>query len=243
MNQPILFLDDGGVMNDNRLRAEQWQRMVGAFFVPILGGTPTSWAEANRVVIDTILAPTAWQERLRAATDYLTFDYTYQLDWLHGMCAIVGATPPPADESVKLAHEASAFITRRVRSAFPGAVEAIHTLHARGYTLHTASGGASYDLGGYLEGMGVLHCFGWLFGPDLLNMLPKTGPEFYTRLLAEAGVAPEAALVVDDNAMVLRWAAQVGAMTALVGPATTDGWEPTLHVGGLAELPEQLRRL
>ena len=36
MTHPVLFLDDGGVMNDNRLRGEQWRRMVAEFFTPIL---------------------------------------------------------------------------------------------------------------------------------------------------------------------------------------------------------------
>jgi len=36
--RPIIFLDDGGVMNDNNARALQWQRLVGEYFVPLLGG-------------------------------------------------------------------------------------------------------------------------------------------------------------------------------------------------------------
>jgi HAD superfamily hydrolase (TIGR01509 family) len=156
------------------------------------------------------------------------------------MCAIVAVTPPPDAESVELARRASASIVRRVHSAFPGAVEAIRTLHARGFTLHTASGESSRELAGYLEAMGVRDCFGRLFGPDLIDS-HKAGPEFYTCLLADAGVAPEAALVVDDNPMVLGWATQVGAKTVLVGAATTDGFETTLRVGSLAELPEQIR--
>ncbi|MFQ5795557.1 MAG: hypothetical protein ACE5JP_10975 [Candidatus Bipolaricaulia bacterium] len=43
----VLFVDDGGVLNDNTRRSLQWQRLLGEFFPPILGGTPESWAEAN----------------------------------------------------------------------------------------------------------------------------------------------------------------------------------------------------
>ncbi len=117
MTHPVLFLDDGGVLNDNRLRGEQWQRMVGEFFAPILDGAPEAWAEANRVVIDGILEPKAWFARLRAAPDYRSFDHVYQLDWLHRMCAIVGVPPPTEAESVELARRASALIIRRVRAA------------------------------------------------------------------------------------------------------------------------------
>ncbi len=114
------------------------------------------------------------------------------------MCAIVGVPPPTEAESVELARRASASIIRRVRAAIPGAVEAIRTLHTHGYTLHTASGASSDDLAANLEGMGVRDCFGRLYGPDLIDTF-KVGPEFYTRLLADASVAPAEALVVDDN--------------------------------------------
>ena len=88
--------------------------------------------------------------------------------------------------------------------------------------------------------MGVRDCFGRLYGPDLIDTF-KMGPEFYARLLTDAGVAAENALVVDDNPAVLRWAAQVGARTVLVGATSLEGPAPTLHIGSLAELPELLR--
>jgi len=241
MTHPVLFFDDGGVLNDNALRGAQWQRMVAEFFAPILGGDPETWAAANRVVITGILEPTAWLARMQAAPDYRTFDRAYQLDWLHRMCAIVGVQPPPDDEAVELARRANASIIPRIRAAFPGAAEAIRTLHARGYLLHTASGASSWDLAAYLDGMGVRDCFGRLYGPDLIDTF-KMGPEFYTRLLADAGVAPEEALVLDDNAGVLRWAAQVGARTVLVRAGPAEGLETTLRIGSLAELPELLRK-
>ncbi len=240
MTLPVLFFDDGGVLNDNALRGAQWQRMVAEFFAPILGGDPETWAAANRVVITGMLEPTAWLARMQAASDYRSFDHTYQIDWLHRMCTIVGVQPPPDDEAVELARRAAASIIPRVRAAFPGAVEAIRTLHARGYLLHTASGASSWDLAAYLDGMGVHRCFGRLYGPDLIDTF-KMGPEFYTRLLADAGVTPQEALVVDDNPEVLRWAAQVGARTVLVRSGSTEGSGNALQIGSLAELPGLLR--
>lgn len=64
MSQLVVFLDDGGVMNDNSQRALQWQRLVSEFFVPLLGGTPDAWIEANRVVIDHILDLENWRTRI-----------------------------------------------------------------------------------------------------------------------------------------------------------------------------------
>jgi HAD superfamily hydrolase (TIGR01509 family) len=65
--RPIIFLDDGGVMNDNNARALQWQRLVGEYFVPLLGGSPEAWSRANRVVTDRLFEPDAWRRRVQAA--------------------------------------------------------------------------------------------------------------------------------------------------------------------------------
>src|SRR5438477_6638909 len=83
----------------------------------------------------------SWNARLRSALDYESFERDYYLDWLGGMCAIVGV-PRPAEEeaAVELARRASAWIIPQIRAAFPGAAETIRLLHDRGYVLHTASG-------------------------------------------------------------------------------------------------------
>jgi HAD superfamily hydrolase (TIGR01509 family) len=234
--RPVIFLDDGGVMNDNRVRAGQWQRIVGDYLAPILGGEAQAWADANRTVMGGMFASeAAWEERLSAAPDYATFDYQYHLDWLHGMCKLVGIAPPPADESVELGRRAYASIIPRVQSAFPGAIETIRLLHNRGYTLHTASGESSTDLKGYLAPMGVRDYFGRLFGPDLIGTF-KNGPQFYEQLLADAGVTPADALVVDDNPKCIAWAEHAGAQAVLVSNAPQSPGV-THVISSLAELP------
>jgi len=152
MTRPMLFLDDGGVMNDPRLRGPQWQRLVAEFFVPRLGGTPEAWSKANRLVISRLLEPAAWQARLQAVDDYRSFEYRYQLDWLRMMGALVNVALPEEEACYHLALEATAAITRRVQAAFPGASEAIRLLHRRGYALYTSSGAPSTDLANYLGG-------------------------------------------------------------------------------------------
>lgn len=237
--RPIILLDDGGVMNDNQLRGTQWQRLVGEFFAPQLGGAGAAWAEANRIVSTRTFEPANWQARVLAAPDYASFEHTYWLDWLGGMCQLVGITRPPEEESIELARQAEAYITRRVHSAFPGAIEAICHLHAQGYTLHTASGESSLHLQGYLEAMNVRECFGRLYGSDLLDTL-KEKPEYYERLFADALITPGDALIVDDNPRVLDWAKELGTMTVLVSTerVTTNGM---MQIGSLAELPELVR--
>lgn len=239
----VLFIDDGGVMNDNAVRAPQWQRLLGEFFSPILGSAPDAWATANRDI-----APRLWAEydetmRGRVDVAYPDYERAYSLAWLRGMCEHVGVPAPASDDACcDLARRAAAYVTPRIQSALPGAVEAIRCLHARGYRLHTASGEQSYDLEGYLRGMQVRDCFGRLYGPDLVNTL-KEGPEFYSRIFADAGVAPADALVVDDSPRAVAWAAQAGAVAALVGPAPDGDVRPALVIKRLAELPQTLPRL
>ncbi|MDQ3855592.1 MAG: HAD-IA family hydrolase [Chloroflexota bacterium] len=223
-------------MNDNELRGPQWRRLVGEFFPPILGGTPEAWAEANGIVAARLLDPDAWMARLQSATDYAEFDRRYNLDWLGWMCELVGVPVPPPAEAIDVARRASIYATSRVRAAYPGAAEAIRTLHSRGYRLFTASGTTSWELDGYLTAMGVRDCFERLYGPDLIAT-HKGGPKYYERLFADAGVTPREALVLDDNRLVLRWAASVGARTVLVGDASVTAVRPLRAIRALAELP------
>jgi HAD superfamily hydrolase (TIGR01509 family) len=235
--KPVILLDDGGVMNDNSLRGLQYQRLVGEFFAPWLGGELGAWAKANRICTASIFEPEAWRRRAQIAVqDYANFERTYWRDWLSGMCQLVGVEAPPEAECIKLACQGEIYITSRVQSAFPGAIEAIGELHIQGYTLHTASGESSLSLHGYLQAMGVREYFGRLYGSDLLQMLKNT-PLYYERLFADAQVAPGEALIVDDSPRVLTWARDLGAMTVLVN-AERESVDGMRCIASLAELPE-----
>ncbi len=240
--RPIIFLDDGGVMNNNRTRALQWQRLVGEYFVPLLGGSPEAWSRANRLVTDRLFEPDAWRRRVQAAADYRSFDRDYQVEWLRGMCGLVGIETPPEEECLHLARRAAAFITRLVQAAFPGVADTIRALHRQGYRLNTASGESSIDLEGYLQAMEVRDCFGRLYGPDLIETL-KEGPEYYERIFADLGIAAADALVVDDSPRATWWARQVGARTVLVGDSSLLRTGATVQIRSLVELPALLQQL
>lgn len=239
MTQPVVFLDDGGVMNDNAIRGPQWQRLLGEFFTPRLGGTREAWAEANFAVITQLFQPESWTARAQVASNYREYERAYYLVWLGEMCRHVGVPTPPEQEILTLSLEATAFVTRRVRSAYPGVIEAIRTLKQDGYELHTASGEASTDLKGYLEGMGVLDCFGRLYGPDLIDM-PLKDSVYYERVFADLNIEPSAAVVVDDTTHVLELAARLGARTVLVGARTSPTPGVTAQINSLADLPALL---
>jgi HAD superfamily hydrolase (TIGR01509 family) len=236
-----LFIDDGGVMNDNAVRGPQWQALVGEFFAPRLGGEPANWSEANRRVV-----PALWDQFPVLVGDADGEDFAaahrgYELDWLRVMCEYVGLEPPAReDEQLSLAREAALYITRRVRSAFPGADSALRRLHGAGYVLHTASGEVSWELDGYVSAMGVRDRFRRLYGPDLVNT-PKASPEYYRRIIADAGVEPRQSIVVDDSPRALGWARAAGALTVLV---SAEGEGDGAHaVRSLAELPDFLEAL
>jgi HAD superfamily hydrolase (TIGR01509 family) len=242
-NRPVIFLDDGGVMNDNSLRGPQWERMVGEFFTPLFGGTPQAWAEANRHMMHSMfLVPGAWDARMLAAPDYATFDRQYQLDWINTMFERVGIEPPSPDESVALGKSASKSIMPRVKSAYPDAIDTIRLLHNRGYTLNTSSGTSSEDMECCLSAMGVRDCFGRLYGPDLVGVF-KNGPEFYRRLLADAGVSPSDALILDDTPKIIGWIEEAGARAVLVGDPTNAPPGITHVISSLAELPAFIERM
>ena len=237
-----IFLDYGGVMNDNAVRAVQYRRLVGEFFAPRLGGDQESWARANWAIIGdepwlTVLRRFEEQPQL----GFQKFHEDYLCDWLRSMCDRVGVVFPDRAEAVSMATVATAYITRRVHSAFPGAVEAIRELHSSGHALHTASGSHSADLGGYMEAMGLTGMFGRLYGPNLVDM-PKMGVAYYERIFADAGVEPNRALVVDDSVRSVAWARETSAQVVLVSKDAPPHGEDHGIVGSLAELPAYVDR-
>ncbi len=236
-----IFLDDGGVMNDNAVRGPQWQALVAEFFPPILGGDAAAWAEANRAVVDRFLPVWSGQRVSGADTPYLPEFRQEQIDWLTWMCELVGVAPPGEEDCFYLACEADAHITRRVRSAFPGAVDAIRALAGKGHALYTASGEHSLTLEGYLEGMGVRGAFSTLYGPDLVDVSKHTAV-YYERMFGHAGVDPCRAVVVDDSLGALRRARAAGARTVLVSQdgALEAGSDVDAVVRSLAGLPALL---
>ena len=223
-----MFLDDGGVMGDNEMRSGPWQRLVGEFFAPRLGGSRWAWAEANRRVATSLFADSVAD--LDDEREFAAFERRYNRLWLPPMCQWVGVETPPDEQIDALCREATGWITARVHAPQKGAPEAVRRLSRDGYRLFTASGEDSVALDGYLSAMGIRDCFGErLYGPDLLGVM-KSGPWYYERLFADAGIDPADALVVDDSPKAIAWARGLGARALHVGTDLTR----------LADLPEWL---
>lgn len=203
-----VFVDDGGVLNDNERRAPQWRRLLGEYLVPRLGGTPEAWAIANTGVFERAWA--RYMAHLASAGSSGGVDPWVRADrarWLADMCAEAGVAPPRDLEGAAV--DAIGWVSERVRAEIPGAVDAVRKLAARGLVLHTASGGLSWELEPYLRGMGIRDLFSRLYGPDLVDRF-KNGPHYYEAILAHSGTEALTAVAVDDGPDQRRWAAEVG---------------------------------
>ena len=236
-----LFLDNGGVITDGSLRVPVYERLVGDFLMPRLGGTVEAWGKANmatfRGVRQRSLARLeAWDE---ATGDILREYYLYNLDWLRSMCDVMAMEPPDDDASAQLGSDANQWILGQASQPFDGAVDAIRQL-AIDFTIFTASEALSFQLDAILANFGVRELFARLYGSDLVNTA-KQAANYYERVFADADVEPAAVLVVDDSSEMLAKAARTGARTILVSHETPA--QPPFDgvIAGLAALPAMFR--
>ncbi len=135
----VLFIDDGGVLNDNSIRGGEWLRLLGDFFPARLGGTARQWSEANRTVFQGLWDKWFTDRPLGGLpATYHEWSRAYQLDWLEQMAGHVGVpVPSDDDEALALAIEAACFVTLHCRSSYPDAApghqgaggRGIHPLH------------------------------------------------------------------------------------------------------------------
>ncbi|ADV68699.1 HAD family hydrolase [Deinococcus maricopensis] len=236
-----VFLDDGGVLNDNARRAPQWAALIGPYLAGRYGGEASEWAAANARV-----APALWG-RLRADTDphggWAKFEAQYAALWVRGMFAAVGRTPPPGADLIGVQRAAYEAVIPHVHAAIPGAVQAVKEAYALTGPLFMASGGASWELEGYLASMGegVRSLFAErLHGADLVDTL-KEGAAYHPRVLTDAGVRPQDAVVVDDRADCVSWARAAGARAVLIAPGGTAHANANAVIPHLGALPALLR--
>lgn len=208
----VVFLDDGGVLNDNERRAPEWERLLGEFLSPRFGGTPQAWGEANHAVYGGL-----WDEWWKALAGgiELSPDWWPLQDhrWLTGMFDRVGVAWPADIPGTTRA--ARAHVMKYIDCAYPEAADAVRAIRALGLTVHTASGGLSYELAPYFERMGIRDLFDRLYGPDLIGV-HKNSVHYYERIVEDSGVDPRTSVIVDSHAEPLEWADAVGFRTVHV---------------------------
>lgn len=69
----IIFLADGGMMNDSEVRGPQWQRLVADFLAPRLGRDKKRWSRANLVVAQRLFDKYVEGFREQPDRDYNAF--------------------------------------------------------------------------------------------------------------------------------------------------------------------------
>ena len=93
-----LFFDDGGVLNDNAARGPQWQRLVGEYLEPRLGGTAAGWGLANCLVMERMEAPSEGARQRMQCPDARGYERLRLSAWFGAMIAEVAS--PSLMESV-----------------------------------------------------------------------------------------------------------------------------------------------
>ena len=88
-----VFFDDGGVLNDNRIRGNQWKTLVGEYYYARFGGDPEIWGEANHKII-TSYFDFFLRDGKEKFSDYQTFYNNFKKNMILGMFKEVGKTPP-----------------------------------------------------------------------------------------------------------------------------------------------------
>jgi FMN phosphatase YigB (HAD superfamily) len=226
-----LFLDVYGVLMDPSALAPQWQRLVGEFLVPRLGGEPDAWGAANKYAAERMFA----RYRDPGGTPRETHGRLRRL-WFREMCEHAGIRPP--EQAGRLAEETFAWVTERLRAFLPDTVKALRMLKARDTRLFISAGLVSQDADAYLRGMGVRDLFEEIYGTDVIDRW-KTNAGFYRKVLEHSGVRPEEAMTVDDQERCLDWARRAGfARTLLLAPAGTPS--PHEAISSLSELVDRL---
>ena len=203
-----LFLDDGGVMNDNSLRVPVWQQLIGEFMPPRLGGSAEQWSEANRKTFPPLWAELV--EQMPHFSSHREFQRTYSVAWVRRACSAIGLASPADDDALALHLELTQYVWERADSAIPGAVDAVRSLRAAGHLLYTASGGTSWELRTILGRMDIADNFTEFYGPDLIDCV-KYGAGYYEKLFDHAGIDPKRALVMDSDEPCCHWALEAGA--------------------------------
>jgi HAD superfamily hydrolase (TIGR01509 family) len=235
-----IFLDDGGVMNDDSVRGPQFRELIGAFLSQRLGGDVQDWAAANSTILNRDMAALAKGELFSTEQSYSQSRHTYYVNWLRDMSEIVGvAAPEDDDECVDTARSTFEFAASNANTDIPGAIEAIRSLHDSGIRLFTASGSDSWLLSAYLVKMGVRELFENTYGPDLVDMW-KGSSAYYKEIMRHAGVEPGEALFVDDSARSIAWITEAGASAVQISKDGADAASRVTVLGSLAELPKYL---
>ena len=219
-----LFVDKDGVLLDNPVLSAQWRRLVGEFLAPRLGGSREAWGAANVPAFER-----EWARFLAAASaggppDIRGFFANDRRQWFLDMCDGVGVARPPDDVAEVIAADTVRYVRAHLDIPVPRVLDALRALRGRGIVLHIASADAHDELVEFLERIGARELFDRVYGSDLVNAW-KFGPAYYRAVLADSGVDPARAAVIDDSPRALGWARECGLRGFLVERQDGEGFD------------------
>lgn len=240
--KPIIFFDDGGVLNSDQLRGEQWKPLIAEFMLKKFGGSASHWMEANFKAI------TKMTEQLIEATNSnsgnLSFTDGHTLEckvWVETMFEGSGLELPPESQYLDIMQEADSYVIPKIQSSYPNIIEVIKQLHKEGYTLNTASGASERWLKLFLEPMGIVHCFKTVYGTDIINTRKGT-MLYYDKIFEWEKINPKQTIIIEDNVKMLNRAKDLGAN---VIQACLDGQKPEMKyfITDAKEIPNLIRKI
>jgi HAD superfamily hydrolase (TIGR01509 family) len=217
-----IFFDDGGVLNDNEIRGQQWKTYVGEYYSSRFGGEPEVWGEANQKLISSLF-DIFWEDRKEKFNDHQSFYNDFKKNMVLGMFKEVGKIPPRNINIEEVFNSAREYVIPKVRSAIPGIIKSVKELSKRGFILFTAAGVVSIEMKMYLEGMGIIKYFKGIYGPGIINTW-KSGPDYYGAIFNHSGVEPSKAIIIDDQPRFLNNALDEGAN--VIQACITGQYEP-----------------
>ena len=240
MKEKFLFFDDGGVLNDNKVRGNQWKQLIADYFTPLYGGDAESWAKANVYAMGFITDFIKDIQESKSLLSYKDYKNHESELWVEKMFNYVGIHLPPKENYSLLVDQVNTWIIPQIRSSYPGIIEVIQNLSVH-YKMNTASNEYSKMLHGYLEGMKVRKFFTYLFGPDLVNMM-KSNVDYYNKIFSYAQVDPKKAIIIDDQTSALDYAKSTG---ATVVQACFDSQKPEFehYISQPSDLSTLLQKL
>jgi len=209
--KPFLFFDDGGVLNDNNVRVNQWKPLLADFMVDKYGGDHETWMKANYEAVTLIMDVIEEGMSKNEVMTYKEFEKIENVIWIEHMFSSVGIPFPKKSDYFRISNEANNFVIPKIKSAYPNIVESIQTLYNDDYRIFTASSASSSMLKMFLEGMGILNYFNTLYGSDLIGTM-KVSKEYYIRIFEKERLDPKDTIIIDDNVKMLTMAKNLGAM-------------------------------
>ena len=152
-------------------------------------------------------------------------------------CSVIEVDIPEADRKTLME-------IYRVLPAFPEVTAALRILRTRDARMFAFSNGTADAVRGLLQNAGIDGLFDDVVSTDEVRSF-KPNPGVYAHFLRRAGATGAEAWLISSNPFDVTGAISAGMRAAWVKrspSAVFDPWEiqPTITIGGLAELPEAL---